>query len=436
MNTALEPSAKESEEAILSCLLQQPDLIDEAAAVLTEQHFHFANLRTIWAAILGQHNDQRPVDPLTITVRLRESGQLDQVGGASAVMDIYTIVAYTPASFGWHIEQLRLAQTRRQAQKVGQKVIGFAYESSLDERMKVIGAAEEAMNDLHAGLDFDEVKPFRRWLSEAVDFVEEQAMRAGQLSGYSTGIDCIDLRTLGVCHGEAWIIAGGTSDGKTCLAMQICRALFSAEVPTAYYLTESSGVRLTLRAVASEARINLRSILTGNLSKGEQSNLMSTIARIGRMPFFLRHKPGIQLQELLADMRLVMRKHAVKVFFVDYIQRIDNSARENREQQIAEISRRLTDFANKTGCAVIMLSQLNDDGKIRESRAPTHDADVVLTISCPEERDQRGKITWKDETRRYITVGKARNSERGGKPLEFHFDGSLQTFTQINESEE
>lgn len=429
------PFCEDSERGILGAILNGQDaVLDEAASVLTAAHFHHFQTRKFWEEMMAMRAANEPIDLLTVSAWLRERGVLEKVGAATASELLMLLPHHT--NWRWYLERLQLFQTKRAAIKAGCAIIRAASDPQQDDRMKVIGHAEEAVGDLHSGVDNDEVKSFSGWLHEAVDFVEAQVQRGGSIPGLSTGIPALDQRTLGISPGESWIIAGGTSDGKTALAMQFARALFMVEEPTAYYLTESSGVRLTLRVLASVARVSMRNLFTGQLTRGEQEAVSTAMGRLRNLPFYLRHKPGISLQALLADMRLMERKHGVNKHFIDYIQRIDNSDRESREQQVAEISRRLTDHANKGGKSIVMLSQLNENGMVRESRAPTHDADTHLTVSCPVEKDGRGNVLARDETRRLITISKARNAERGGAPILCHFNGALQTFTEIEKGED
>ena len=99
---------------------------------------------------------------------------------------------------------------------------------------------------------------------------------------------------------------------------------------------------------------------------------------------------------------------------VDYIQLVDGSRGkgETREGEIAKISRGLKRMARELNCPVITASQLNEEGKTRESRAIVQDADALIYI-----------------TENGLRIGKLRNGQRD-KVIPLYLNGSIQRFSQ------
>jgi len=148
---------------------------------------------------------------------------------------------------------------------------------------------------------------------------------------------------------------------------------------------------------------------------------------------YVRDVSGMKLGAMLSDMRLLKRRFGIEVFIIDYGQLVrPDSKGHTRESEVAIMSSSLKGAAKTLDATVILLSQLNDDGKLRESRSLGFDADIVLTLSVPESEETEGE---KDETRRMLFFGKNRDGARG-ITISYRFNGPTFTFTEEVETRE
>lgn len=426
------PHNDEAERGILSCLLQMPDLISECRLKLSTDGFYHPPRRMVYEAILALEAAGKPVDFVLLTNALREAGNLEKAGGAAELSDIFTFIP-TPSHFPHYLGILLRALTARTAMRIGAEIIAVAsgHSSAISgplDRSGIACEVDRLAQTIHASTGGPEELSMNDLVGSALEYVEEQ-MRNPGLPGISTGLGQLDDRTGGIVPGECWVLAGGTSDGKTALAMQIMLQMALLGHPVAHYLGESSKNKWTLRLLACLSGVALRNILRGTMSPEDMGKVHGATKKLVELPIHLRYCPGAEHTWICSDARQLKRRHGLKMWIVDYVQKFRNSrCRNGREQEVAQMSRDFTATACDCGAAVLMLSQLNRQRQLRESDSITHDADVILTLSVPEDTDKDGNVT-RHENQRFITIGKARNEERGSH-LEFNFNGSVQRFTE------
>lgn len=437
-NTFALPYSDDAEAGIVSAILYYPE---KRAGLLAkhpvEQFFHQRNASVI-EAIKALDVGGIGIDVVSLTHALRQTQVIDKIGGPGAVSDFFSFMPIR-THVDFYSEVLLQKFTARQAIRVGAEIVyrvhemdktaGQTSEHPIDYDANAIVAEVSAIAQrLEISRDPRKSNTMAALMDRAFEWIEDKMANPG-LPGYSTGISNIDDATGGIVPGEAWLIAGGTSDGKTALAMQIMLSMaLDQGLPVVHYLGESLEVKWSLRCLAHVSRVPLRNLLRGDLTKEFQQAVGTAAHKLKNAPIFLEHCPGKTHNWIIADARDKKRKHDIKMFIVDYLQKFPCGKRiDNREQQVAQMSADYISAASDMEAAVMMLSALNDDGMIRESRAPAYDADNVLTLSVPQSVDKRTKEIVKHEHLRQVWIGKSRNDERN-KPLYYDFNGSVQTF--------
>src|SRR5690606_29810914 len=186
----------------------------------------------------------------------------------------------------------------------------------------------------------------------------------GGVTGFSTGFVELDRRTSGMHKGDLYIVAGRPGMGKTSFVLNLAAnvaapKLVSSGVPgapaveksgdgVAFFSLEMPREQLASRLLASEARVNMANLRSGQVSADDWNKLTEAAARMGRIPLWLDDTPAISLLDLRAKLRRLqaeLRRHPdgpkeLGLVAIDYLQLMSGRKGVNsREQEISEISR-------------------------------------------------------------------------------------------------
>lgn len=239
-----------------------------------------------------------------------------------------------------------------------------------------------------------------------------QAMIDGNAPrGIATPFPTLTKLTGGAQPGQLWIISGETSDGKSMLAQNMVRNFLDAGKSTAIYSWEMPDDDITRRAVADVGNVSL-GVFTGDspMTNEAQDRIMSAsrwMLENGKRNAIV-DAAALSFHDVCADIRLKVLRDSISLVVIDYLQLMDLSDLDrSREQQVSKGCTTLYRLARSLNFTLIVLSQLNDEGKLRESRAPGMDCDKLITIQ--KVMNEEGES---DETRRDIFLSKNRGGRR------------------------
>jgi len=421
LNRAL-PCDQETEHAVLSCLLQRPSLCDEAPHA--EMLYYHAN-RVILASIIGLFAAGKPVDQISLTHALRNANKLDIVGGAAFISELYTLVP-TTSHYSYYLTIIRDKFTFRQM--IGALASGIAHlqaftevdgASATDALQHVTKLVCEAVNDdSSADLPF---RPIGELLTDVVNGIEERCANPGKIPGISTGFAGFDKYLGGMEEGRLTVIAGESSDGKSCLARQFVESACLQDHVGVIYSYEMTSLEEAGRLLCSQSGVDSGNLKHGILTRAEQQSVGAKLGRLSKWPISIVDVAGKTIEQICRDIarRSKKLKQGQKlVASIDYIQLCltSKTSNGNREREVAHITATAKQCAKMTGAHIIMPSQLNEDGKVRESRAIEQDSDNLIIIQKTAEKPA-GKA-WekkKDEEPNFdrnLFIKKNRNGER------------------------
>lgn len=421
------PHSKDAEEILLSAILFWPSHAPSIFSTVPDEHFYDQSNLILYKTLRAMQAEDVPLEQPALQERLKRTNRLEKVGGVIKLMEINNSIPVA-STLPHYKKLLQGAFQQRTLLKVFQEAESTARTpENVDEWISdVIQKVLEVAQD-------KEQKPMRDWkelCNSALDRYQEMAQNGG-IPGHSTSIPKLDECTGGLQMKKLWVIGGGTGDGKSALAEQLILHNAERGVKCGIYALEMDEDETTDRAFAlkgAPADVFRRGIR----NREEVKKLVEIGAAIQNLPIIVKDVSGIKLGSLLSDIRAMANK-GVKLFMVDYGQLIESDGSEkSREAEVAKVSRNLKNLAKRLDICVMLLSQLNDDGKLRESRALGMDADVVLTISTPtkKERIDGQFIETRDNTRRTLFLGKVRKGMRDvAIPCRFH--GSEYRFEEI-----
>ncbi len=427
LNRAL-PASEEAESGVLSCLLQDPRYIIANVSTMPPSLFAHAGRQEIFMALVDAACENYPIDPVSLTHRLRNTGRLENVGGASYISELYSYVPL-PSHFGHYLTILRNLYSQRKHIEAHAQALDRLFSAqdsavagTLDEIKGIMEEAGKMPGQLLKSYSMAEC------MDSLIAEIEERAKNPGKLAGISTGFPTIDKHTGGMMPGQVWVFAGEPGDGKSTIIQNLAEFSALNGHKVRWYSLEMTRNEQMLRVVSSASQIDNGKLYTGALSKGESQGLTSAAIRLKRCQVQLVEVEDATATDIFAD----IERSDAEIIVVDYLQLMDDgSARKSdtREGVLASISRRQKRLARRTGKTILTASQLNDSGKLRESRAIGQDADKVFMLKKFNLEDSE---TGFDDERRKLWNDKNRGGKRHWE-LPLRFLGSIFQFREESE---
>jgi replicative DNA helicase len=273
-----------------------------------------------------------------------------------------------------------------------------------------------------------------------MNVITKMMMKKGELTGVSSGFKDLDNLMWGFQRQEMIVLAARPSMGKTSLALNFAEAAAlprrGEPVSTLIFSLEMSAAQLALRMLCSRAKVNMKLLRDGLLSKNgsEQAELIKTADEFTKAPIFIDDSSSLSIMQLRAKARRIHARQPLGFIVVDYLQLLSpTDSKVQREQQVAEASRGLKALAKELNVPVLVLSQLNRSSEkenrspkladLRESGSIEQDADVVLMLTRPKDADEKFQVATDSAE---LIVAKQRNGPVGELKLTF-----LRDFTRF-----
>lgn len=436
MQGRIPPQAVEVEEAVLGSMLIEEQAASVAIEMLRVDDFYKPAHRHIFEVITRLYERNNPLDLLTVESELRDQNLLSTIGGSGYLTDLTRAVS-SAANIEYHCQIVAEKALKRHLILGCSDVIAQAYDTTTDS-FEVLDEAErriyEITNDrTHAGgRNLGEI------LKNTLSYLEEIRGKKQGITGVPTGLE-VDQLTAGWQKGDLVIVAARPSMGKTAFTLTAARnaALHpdsEKRTPVALFSLEMSDQALVQRLLTMEARVDAQKARTGKLEDNEFKKLIEAAGRLHTAPILIDDTPSISIMEMRSKCRRLKNEHDIGLIIVDYLQLMTgmHNDRQNREQEIAGISRGLKALAKELDVPVIALSQLSRAveqrggdkrpqlSDLRESGSIEQDADVVCFLYRPEyykiTTDDQGNST---EGIAELIIGKQRNGPVGTVSLHF-----------------
>ena len=271
----------------------------------------------------------------------------------------------------------------------------------------VLDAAEQEVFRVSEQKVGDGLLPLGAMLQTALEKIEELGARGGDITGVPTGFRDLDKMLAGLHPANLIVVAGRPSMGKSALALNIAENVADHGGAVALFTLEMSREEVVQRLLSSMASVDSHRLRTGQLGPELWQKVVRETSKLYQMPFYVDDSPDLTVTAIRAKCRRMTRKHGLALVVVDYLQLMHASGRsDNRQQEIADISRSLKNLARELHVPIIAVSQLNRQleqrenkrprlGDLRESGAIEQDADIVMFIYRdeyynPDNTDSRG----------------------------------------------
>jgi replicative DNA helicase len=390
MSEHVPPHDLGAEQCVLGAMMLNPAAANRAVELLRSGDFYRPAHGIVFAAVAAAVAEREPVDALAIAARLDASGELSRVGGANALHDLVACVP-TAASIGWYARIVTDRSRMRQLVEAGVKISQLGYELDRDPG-DAAAIAGKVLADATAVRSDVELMALADVISPALDAIEKSSDR-GTTPGLSTGIDALDDTLGGLRGGQLVVIAGRPGMGKSILGVEWARqtAVLGGK-PAALFSLEMSRNEVFNRLISAHAGISLGAITKGHLSQRDWDTVASVSGRMSNAPLYIDDSAPLTLADLVARARRRHSQSPLALIVVDYLQLMTLGRKvDNRQQEVAELSRGLKLLAKELNCPVVAAAQLNRGvemrqdkrphlADLRESGAVEQDSDIVLML--------------------------------------------------------
>ncbi len=420
------PHSLEAEVSVLGAALLSKNATSDVTEILRPEDFYRNAHRLVFEGVLALNTAGDVVDTVTITDWLARHGRIDEVGGAAAVYDL-TVAVPTAANAAYYARIVRQKALLRRLIDVGTEVVKLGYDGS-DDAETIVDRAESLVYEVAQTGSVSDYAKLGDLLSDSFEQIERLADQRSEVTGLATGYNDFDRLTAGLQPQNLIIVAARPAMGKSSLALGLAHYV-TAKIgrPSIMFSLEMSKIEIVNRLLSAEARIDSGKLRTGRLDDADWLKLGDALGTLSEAPLFIDDTPSITLNEIRAKCRRLKQKHGLDLVIVDYLQLMQSPRRvDNRQQEVAEISRGLKMLAKEMDAPVIALSQLSRQPEsrtdkrpmladLRESGSIEQDADIVGFIYRDEVYDEESP----DKGIAELIVAKHRNGATGVVKLAF-----------------
>ena len=428
------PQNIEAERSVLGAMLLNPDAVGTGIEILHDdpEIFYADAHQHIYRSILTLFRQGIPIDSVTLLEQLQRDGTLESAGGATYLAELVNAVP-TSANIEYYARIVLDTALLRKIIITCTRLAGEAYDSPPDVNA-LLDRVESNIFSIAQARQLNPIVPVADLLMDAVGRIEEIITSHKGITGLATGFARLDELTSGFQPSDMIVIAARPSVGKTAFALNIaCHAAVNEGKSALIFSLEMSKEQLVQRLLCLEGQIDSQRLRTGFLADKEFPKLQHAADRLSRAKLFIDDTPNITVLELRSKLRRHKAQHDLDLVIIDYLQLMSSPGRsENRQVEIAEISRSLKGIARELRVPVVALSQLSreaekdDEGipklfHLRESGAIEQDADVVLMLSPMKREDNENLIK--------VQLAKQRNGPVGN--FELLFERHFQKFKNV-----
>lgn len=391
MTDNLPPQNIEAEQAVLGAIFLNTDVLADAMEYVEADDFYRRAHQILFQAMVDLNNDGEAIDVLTVQNYLTTNNQLDDVGGVAYIAELATSVP-TAANAGYYAKIVEEKSMLRRLISTATNIITQANNGD-DDVPSLLDSAERQIMDVSERRNRSGFREIKDVLNETLSDIDRLSQQSEDITGLPTGYREFDKMTAGLQPDNLIILAARPAVGKTAFALNIAQNVAtSTDTSVAIFSLEMSAESLVNRMLCAEGSINANHLRTGQLDEGEWQNLIVAMGALSNTSIFIDDTPGIKMAEIRAKCRrLAKEKGNLGLVVIDYLQLIEGSNKESRQQEVSEISRQLKKLAKELSVPILALSQLSRGveqrqdkrpvlSDIRESGSIEQDADIVAFL--------------------------------------------------------
>jgi replicative DNA helicase len=412
------PHNIEAEQQLLGAILTNNDVYDRISALVKAEHFFDPVHQRIFEIAAARIQKNALASPVTLKAFLEDDQGLKELGGPAYLVRLAgaAISAYAARDYAQMVYDLAV---RRELIQLGRDIAAQAakVEVASEPKDQIVEAEQRLYKLGEQGVAERGFQSFLKAVTDAVNVANAAYQRDGGLAGIATGLIDMDKKLGGLHPSDLLILAGRPSMGKTSLAtniaFNIAKAHRRGRLPdgsegaieggvVGFFSLEMSAEQLAARILSEASEVPSEQIRRGDMTEGEFRRFVEAAKALEACPLYIDDTPALPISQVAARARRLKRTQGLDLLIVDYLQLLKGSSKDNRVQEVSEITQGLKAIAKELNIPVIALSQLsrqveNRDDKrpqlsdLRESGSIEQDADVVMFVFREEYYREREK---------------------------------------------
>ncbi|MBS3937828.1 MAG: replicative DNA helicase [Peptococcaceae bacterium] len=426
------PHNLEAEQSMLGAILLDREILINLAVSVQPQHFYKEAHRHIFDCMIHLYMQNHPVDLVTVSNRLSQQGKLADCGGLSyltSLLDATPVISHAPV----YAKIVHDKYILRQLIAAGSEISASAF-AATGEPTSLLDNAEQRIFRLAQMQESRDFVPLVSILHEVYAQLNASKLPGGNINGVPSGYYQLDRLTHGFQKGDLIILAARPSVGKTALSLNFAvHAAVKAKIPVAFFSLEMPKEQLTLRMLCAESVVRTESVRNGTLGDRDWDKIAQGIHDLSEAKIFIDDTPSLSVMEMRSKARRLKMEQNIGLIVVDYLQLLRYPQRsENRQQEVAEITRTLKALARELEVPLISLAQLSRAAEQRSDKRPNladlresgeieQAADLVMFLYREDYQNQQSP-TADGAGPIEVILGKHRNGPVGQVSLVFRKD--------------
>jgi replicative DNA helicase len=343
--------------------------LQTAIQSVSAKHFYSEQNQIVFDAMMSLEDENQPVDIITLIDKLRGMQKLDEAGGIIYLTEMNSFAPLV-SNISNHCNIVKEKALLREVISVAKTMADEAF--SEGEFESILDSAEKQFFELSRQRDTKSYSIISDVVAETFAQIEENYRTKDQVTGLRTGYVDLDDITNGLQPSDLVIIAARPSMGKTALCLNLAQnAALREDASVLFFSLEMASHQLVHRMICSEARVNSQRVRKGYVEQQEWDKIGKAVATLGEARIYIDDTPGIPILELRSKARRLKSERGLDLIIVDYLQLITSPHRsENRQQEIAYITRQLKELARELETPLIALAQLSRQVEQRQDKRP------------------------------------------------------------------
>ena len=428
-----------AEKAIIGSIIKKNETFDRANQIIKPVDFYDSRTQRIYKSIVTMFEKDIKVDEVSLLSQLRNENILEEVGGEEFIAEITLSSFYTP-NIDTYAKTVKEKSLLRNLIEASADIMEDSYRQS-DDIGTILEKAESKIFDISQDRLNDGLVRVSDTLDETIQKINELSLNDGNITGVPTGLSLVDMKLSGLQQSQLILLAARPAMGKTALGLTIAWNAAKAGKSVGFFSLEMSSLQLNYRLISMVSLIELDQVMNGRIKDHEWQLLFDSVKEIASKDLYVDETPAISLSEMRSKLKRLKAEKGLDLVVIDYLQLMTAEGnKENRQNEIASISRGLKSLSKELNCPILSLAQLSREADkradhrpilsdLRESGAIEQDADVVMLLYREDYYNEE-----ENPNIAKIIVAKHRNGSTG--TLDLFFNKPCTTFRDLSLKEE
>ena len=424
-----------AEQAIIGCILAKNETFDSANQIIKPVDFYDSRTQRIYKSIVLMFEKDIKVDYVSLVSQLSSENILQEVGGEEFITEITLSSFYTP-NIETYCKSVKEKSLLRSLIGASEDIIDSSYKQK-DDVSDILAIAENRIFEISQDSHNQGLVRVSDTMDDTLRQINELTLADGKITGVSTGLNVVDNKLSGLQNSQLILLAARPAMGKTALGLTMAWNAAKIGKSVAFFSLEMSTYQLNQRLLSMVSLVSLESIINGSIRDDDWSLLIDATKKIVKTDLYVDETPGIRLSEMKSKLKRLKAERGLDLVVIDYLQLMQADGRqENRQNEIASISRGLKSLSKELNCPILSLAQLSREADkradhkpilsdLRESGAIEQDADVVMLLYREDYYDEEV-----EPNQAKVIFAKHRNGATG--TVDLFFNKQCTTFTDLS----